>query len=126
MSTFYKVLRTYSSIFKKAVLSTYSSTLKNTSTQYLLEYCTSVLTPSLLRCTDYFIIILMLWNSLSDCTLEKNITIYLDHVSFLAHLSQRLKGELIVYPCSGVLGRPSVVYSETARPIKAKLHLDHL
>ena len=27
---------------------------------------------------------------------------------FLAHLSQRLKGELIVYPCSGV--RPSVVH----------------
>ena len=47
MSTFYKVLRTYSSIFKKSVLSTYSSTLKNASTQYLLKYCTSVLTPSL-------------------------------------------------------------------------------
>ena len=38
----------------------------------------------------------------------------------LAHLSRRLTGELIVYPCSGI--RPSVVHisktfsSETARP----------
>ena len=38
MSTFYKVLRTYSSIFKKSVLSTYSSTLKNASTQYLPSF----------------------------------------------------------------------------------------
>ena len=52
---------------------------------------------------------------------------------FLAHLSRRLTGELIVYPCSGV--RPSVVHpsstiskifsSETAWPIKAKLHVEH-
>ena len=47
MSTFCKVLSTYSSIFKTSVLSTYSSTFKNASTQDLLEYCTSVLTPSL-------------------------------------------------------------------------------
>ena len=58
--------------------------------------------------------------------------------SFLAHLSQRLIGELIVYSCSGV--RPSVVrrrrrrtssstisnifFSETAGPIKAKFYLE--
>ena len=53
----------------------------------------------------------------------------------LAHLSQRLKGELIVYSCSGV--RPSVVrrrtssstisnifFSETAGPIKAKFYVE--
>ena len=59
---------------------------------------------------------------------------------FLAHLSRRLIGELIVYPCSGV--RPSVVrrpssvrpsstiskifFSETAGPIVLILHLHHL
>ena len=55
---------------------------------------------------------------------------------FLAHLSRRLTGELIVYPCSVV--RPSSVCpssvvhnfkeifsSETAGPIKAKLHVEH-
>ena len=48
----------------------------------------------------------------------------------LAHLSQRLIGELIVYPWSGV--RPSVVrsqcsnifFSETAGPIKAKFYVE--
>ena len=50
----------------------------------------------------------------------------------LAHLSQRLIGELIVYPCSGV--RPSVrlrtlsisniFFSETACPIKAKFYVE--
>ena len=44
--------------------------------------------------------------------------------TFLAHLSQRLIGELIVYPCSGV--RPSSstisnIFSENACPIKAKI-----
>ena len=57
-------------------------------------------------------------------------------IVFLAHLSQRLIGELIVYSCSGV--RPSVVrrrrrtsstisnifFSETAGPIKAKFYLE--
>ena len=57
-------------------------------------------------------------------------------IPFLAHLSQRLIGELIVYSCSGV--RPSVVrrrrtssstisnifFSETAGPIKAKFYLE--
>ena len=60
--------------------------------------------------------------------------------AFLAHLSRRLTGELIVYPCSvvrpSVVSRPSVVRrpsftiskifsSETAWPIKAKLHVEH-
>ena len=57
---------------------------------------------------------------------------------FLAHLSRRLTGELIVYPCSGVRRPSSVVVrrrpsftiskifsSETAWPIKAKLHVEH-
>ena len=54
---------------------------------------------------------------------------------FLAHLSRRLTGELIVYPCSGVrpsssVRRPSstiskIFSSETAWPIKAKLHVEH-
>ena len=51
----------------------------------------------------------------------------------LAHLSRRLTGELIVYPCSGVRPssvRPSFTFSktfssETAWPIKAKLHVEH-
>ena len=59
---------------------------------------------------------------------------------FLAHLSRRLIGELIVYPWSGVRRRPSYVvrrtssvvvhklsnifFSETAWPIKAKLNLE--
>ena len=55
-------------------------------------------------------------------------------IRFLAHLSRRLIGELIVYPCSGV--RPSSVrpssttskifFSETARPIVLILHIHHL
>ena len=57
---------------------------------------------------------------------------------FLAHLSRRLTGELIVCPCSGVRRPSSVVRrrpssftiskifsSETAWPIKAKLHVEH-
>ena len=62
--------------------------------------------------------------------------------AFLAHLSQRLIGELIVYPCSGVRRRhcrrrrcrrrrrrccspfSNVFSSETARPIKAKFHVE--
>ena len=61
--------------------------------------------------------------------------------SFLAHLSRRLIGELIVYPWSGVRRRPSSVvrrlssvvrrpqcsnifFSETAWPIKAKFYVE--
>ena len=59
------------------------------------------------------------------------------HASFLAHLSQRLIGELIGYSWSGVrpssVRRPSVVrlsltisnfFSETAWPIKAKFYVE--
>ena len=48
---------------------------------------------------------------------------------FLAHLSQRLICELIVYPCSGVRPSSSVcrpisnIFSKTACPIKAKFHV---
>ena len=51
-------------------------------------------------------------------------------VIYLAHLSRRLIGELIVYPCSGVRrrrGRPpfsNVFSSETAWPIKAKFYVE--
>ena len=51
---------------------------------------------------------------------------------FLPHLSQRLIGELIVYPCSGVrrclrrLPLFSNVFSETAWPIKAKFYVEPL
>ena len=53
--------------------------------------------------------------------------------AFLAHLSQRLIGELIVYPWSGVRRRPSSsvrrpqcsnIFSETAWPIKAKFNVE--
>ena len=49
--------------------------------------------------------------------------------SLLAHLSQRLIGELIVYPCSGVRRRcrppfSNVFSSETAWPIKAKFYVE--
>ena len=51
--------------------------------------------------------------------------------TLLAHLSQRLIGELIVYPCSGVRRcrrcRPpfsNVFSSETAKPIKAKCYVE--
>ena len=55
--------------------------------------------------------------------------------SFLAHLSRRLIGELIVYPCSGVRRRfrrrhcrcppfSNVFSSETAWPIKAKFYVE--
>ena len=49
-------------------------------------------------------------------------------LAFLAHLSRRLMGELIGYPCSGV--RPSsstisnIFFSETACPIKPKFYVE--
>ena len=56
----------------------------------------------------------------------------LEHLSFLAHLSRRLIGELIVYQWSGVrrthvVRRPqcsNIFFSETAWPIKAKLYVE--
>ena len=53
---------------------------------------------------------------------------------FLAHLSQRLIGELIVYPWSGVRRHPlsvrrsqcsNIFFSETASPIKAKFYVEN-
>ena len=65
---------------------------------------------------------LILW--FSDFALYLNTQLV-----FLAQLSLRLTGELIVYPCSGIR-RPSftnakIFSSETAWPIKAKLHVEH-
>ena len=65
----------------------------------------------------------------NDCPSQNNA-----RRAFLAHLSRRLIGELIVYPWSGVR-RPSVVvrrrpqcsnifFSETAWPIKAKFYVE--
>ena len=49
---------------------------------------------------------------------------------FLAHLSRRLKGELIVYPCSGVRRRrrspfSNMNISEASWPIAIKFYLKH-
>ena len=60
---------------------------------------------------------------------------HLEKACFLAHLSQRLIGELIVYLCSGVhcccrrrcCRRPpfsNIFSSETAWPIKAKFYVE--
>ena len=53
------------------------------------------------------------------------------HVALLAHLSRRLIGELIVYPCSGVRRCccccppfSNVFSSETSWPIKAKFYVE--
>ena len=59
--------------------------------------------------------------------LVKNCLIHFRLVSFLAHLSRRLIGELIVYPWSSVLRRrpqcSNIFFSETAWPIKAKFYV---
>ena len=60
----------------------------------------------------------------------KHLCVY----KLLAHLSRRLIGELIVYPCSGVrpsVRRPSstiskIFFSETAGPIVLILYIHHL
>ena len=53
-------------------------------------------------------------------------------IGFLAHLSRRLKGELIVYPCSGVRRRrrrrspfSNMNISEASWPIAIKFYLKH-
>ena len=68
-------------------------------------------------------------------TRDEHVRVTLAYASLLAHLSRRLTGELIVYPCSGVrpsssVRRPSstiskIFSSETAWPMKAKLHVDY-
>ena len=66
-------------------------------------------------------------------TMLHSIAKLLKKSMLLAHLSQRLIGELIVYPLSGVRRRPSSVrrpqysnifFSETAWPIKAKFYVE--
>ena len=68
-------------------------------------------------------------NKLSFLQISSN----LNPLLFLAHLSRRLIGELIVYPWSGVRRRTSSVvrsqcsnifFSETAWPIKAKFYVE--
>ena len=59
-------------------------------------------------------------------------TFFHDFSMFLAHLSRRLIGELIVYQCSGVRRRRTsssstiskIFFSETAGPIKAKFYVE--
>ena len=65
-------------------------------------------------------------------TMAKTFKNLANTLLFLAHLSRRLTGELIVYPCSGIRRRrPSsftiskIFSSETTRPIEAKLHVEH-
>ena len=57
-----------------------------------------------------------------------------EELKFLAHLSRRLKGELIVYPCSGVRRCPccrrrqpfsNMNISEASWPITIKFYLKH-
>ena len=56
------------------------------------------------------------------CSCESGALLYIvntvwkctTNIALLAHLSRRLIGELIVYPCSGV--RPSVVRPSVRRP----------
>ena len=57
---------------------------------------------------------------------------YMPSMLLLAHLSQRLKGELIVYQCSGVRCRrcrhqpfSNMNISEASRPIAIKFYLKH-
>ena len=65
---------------------------------------------------------------LSDLFSEFRYKILSMAVFFLAHLSRRLTGELIVYPCSGVR-RPSsinskIFFSETTWPINLKFYVE--
>ena len=58
------------------------------------------------------------------------ISKHVNSANFLAHMSRRLKGELIVYPCSGVRCRRRSPFSnmnvaETSRPIAIKFYLKH-
>ena len=60
----------------------------------------------------------------------KNILVCTKSVQFLAHLSRRLKGELIVYPYSGVRRRrrqpfSNMNISKASRPIAIKFYLKH-
>ena len=65
---FSEVLSTYLSTFTKCVLSTYSSTFKTVSTQYLLKYIFLVLASSLLpgKCwnlSETLVNYVFLWNN---------------------------------------------------------------
>ena len=76
------------------------------------------------------------FSSLTSCCQFIMMKKYLLMVILLAHLSQRLIGEPIVYPYSGVRGRrccrhccclqpfSNIFSSETAWPIKAKFYVE--
>ena len=52
---------------------------------------------------------------------------FIMYLTLLAHLSKRLIGELIVYPCSGVCPSSSTIsniFSKTPCSIKAKLYAE--
>ena len=91
----------------------------------------------ILKLQIFFSMLVTLTRYRSGLILGRNILILI-HVpllAFLAHLSRRLIGELIVYPWSGVRRtssvRPSVrpqcsniFFSETAWPIEAKFYVE--
>ena len=73
-----------------------------------------------------------------SCILISYAHVLVGFISFLAHLSRRLIGELIVYPCSGVSRRcrcchcsrccqpfSNMNISEASRPIAIKFYLKH-
>ena len=62
---------------------------------------------------------------------ERSVQVKHCYLSLLAHLSRRLKGELIVYPWSGyrpyvVRPQSSNIFSQTTWPIKAKFYVEPL
>ena len=81
------------------------------------------LSPTTKKHKHFYLLILRQSFSISRCFIA---------LSFLAHLSRRLIGELIVYPWSGVRRCPSVrrsqcsniFFSETAWPIKDKFYVE--
>ena len=63
---------------------------------------------------------------------EKEKILILRQVFFLTHLSRRVKGELLVYPCSGVLRHrrcrspfSNINISDASRAIAIKFYLKH-
>ena len=75
------------------------------------------------------------WQLTSASARFQNCELLFDITRFLAHLSRRLKGELIVYPCSGVRRHrrccrccqpfSNMNISEASRQIAIKFYLKH-
>ena len=73
-----------------------------------------------------FSFLLVMRATINSCKVLNSVRFSL--LIILAHLSRKLSGELIGWPCSGV--HPSstiskIFYSETTWPVKAKLHVEH-